>query len=271
MLEATFQIVPGLGARRERRLWAAGCTHWRDLPGAEPALLPSRLRESLLTAATSLAEALCASDVETVAAALPAGERWRMFAAFEERAVYLDIETLGSRDSSQALTAIGILDRDGPRILLPWRGLESFPEQIPPGAVLVTFNGAAFDVPVLQRFFPGWRPPAAHIDLCPLLARLGERGGLKAIEQRLGLGRPDHLRSIDGWGAASLFRWAGRGDRAALRLFAEYNLYDTVNLRTLMGLAYNRAVEALGVPAGRVSVSWRGDVLYDVSKALLAL
>jgi uncharacterized protein len=270
MLESTFQIVAGIGERRERRLWEAGFTHWCDLAEAPPRVLPDRLRDPLLGAAIVLAEAVEAGAVETVAAALPPRERWRMFAAFAERAVYLDIETLGT-DGSQALTAIGLLDRNGPRILLPWQGLESFPEQIPPGSLLVTFNGAAFDLPVLERFFPGWRAPAAHIDLCPLLARLGERGGLKAIEERLGLGRPDHLRGLTGWGAASLFRWAGRGDRAALRLFAEYNLYDTVNLRTLMALAYNRAVEALGVPAERVSVSWRGDVLYDVSKALLAL
>jgi uncharacterized protein YprB with RNaseH-like and TPR domain len=166
---------------------------------------------------------------------------------------------------------VGILDRGGPRILLPWRGLDDFPDLVPPGSLLVTFNGAAFDVPVLRRFFPGWRPPAAHIDLRPLLVRLGERGGLKVIEERLGLGRPDHLRGLSGREAATLFRWGGRGDRTALRLFAEYNLYDTINLRTLMALAYNRAVEAALPAAARVPVSWRGDVLYDVSKALLAL
>ena len=52
---------------------------------------------------------------------------------------------------------------------------------------------------------------------------------------------------------------------------AEYNLYDTVNLRTLMGLAYNQLAERLGPGAAPVVVSQRGDVLYDVSKILLAL
>jgi hypothetical protein len=32
-----------------------------------------------------------------------------------------------------------------------------------------------------------------------------------------------------------------------LRLFAEYNLYDPVSLRTLMALAYNRLADASGV------------------------
>jgi len=266
-LRSTFQLVRGLGPRRERRLWEEGITDWSLLPAAPGHLLPARVRGPLLAAAEALEAALAAGDLEAIARRVPNREHWRLYAAFAERAVYLDIET----EFEQGITAVGLLDRDGPRILLPWQDLASFPDLVPPGCLLVTFNGASFDVPVLRRFFPAWRPPCAHIDLRPLLARLGERGGLKAIENRLGLGRPDHLRALDGQRAATLFRWAGRGDRAALRLFAEYNLYDTVNLRTLTALAYNRAVEALPSGAPRLSVSWRGDVLYDVSKALLAL
>jgi hypothetical protein len=277
MLRSTFQLrsepAPTLGPARERKLWAAGITDWNDLAHAPERLLPSRLRGPLLQATALLDRALADPDrsegeiLELVARALPAREHWRLFSTFEARAVYIDIES----DFQEGITAVGVLDRDGPHILLPWRDLDTFPSLVPPGSLLVTFNGASFDLPVLRRFFPQWRPPAAHIDLRPLLVRLGERGGLKAIEERLGLGRPDHLRGLNGRGAATLCRWGGRGDQQALRLFAEYNLYDTINLRTLMALAYNRTVEALGLTAPRVSVSWRGDVLYDVSKALLAL
>jgi uncharacterized protein len=274
MLRSTFQLASPpaatvIGPGRERRLWAAGITDWDHLADAPARLLPPRLWQPLRQAAAALGSALREGDgaLEVAARALPSREHWRLFGAFEARAIYLDIET----DFAEGITAIGILDGHGPRILLPWRDLDAFPDLVPPGSLLVTFNGASFDLPVLRRFFPCWRPPVAHIDLRPLLVRLGERGGLKAIEERLGLGRPDHLRGLHGREAATLFRWAGRGDRGALRLFAEYNLYDTVNLRTLMALGYNRAVEALALPAAKVSVSWRGDVLYDVSKALLEL
>jgi len=269
MLRSTFQLAsqPRLGPARERNLWQAGIVDWSDLERAPERLLPGRLRAPLLTAAAAAERALAAGALELLAGALPTREHWRLFSAFEDRAIYLDIEA----DFHEGITAIGLLDRDGPRILLPWRGLADFPALVPPDCLLVTFNGAAFDLPVLRRFFPGWRTPAAHLDLRPLLVRLGERGGLKAIETRLGLGRPDHLRGLSGREAAVLVRWGGRGDQHALRLFAEYNLYDTINLRTLAALAYNRTVEGLALPAPRVSVSWRGDVLYDVSKALLAL
>jgi uncharacterized protein YprB with RNaseH-like and TPR domain len=145
----------------------------------------------------------------------------------------------------------------------------------------VTFNGSSFDVPILRRAFPTWTPPAAHVDLRHVLARLGHEGGLKRIEEELddlALARPAHLRGIDGWAACGLYRRGRDGDLRALRLFAEYNLYDVVNLRTLAAYAYNAlaaeeisASPALAAHVAPLDVPRRGDVLYDVSKILLAL
>jgi uncharacterized protein YprB with RNaseH-like and TPR domain len=267
MLRATFQLVPGLGPKRERRLWEAGVLDWTQLSSAPAALLGPRVREPLPAAIAAVEEALEAGDLPRLAAALPAREHWRLYGAFAERAVYLDIET----DFYDGVTAIGLLDGDGPRVLLAGRDLDRFPECLPRGCLVVTFNGASFDLPVLERAFPGWRRPAAHVDLRPVLGWLGHRGGLKAIEEALGLGRPDHLRGLDGSAAVWLWRHGARGNRQALRLFAEYNLYDTVNLRTLMAMAYNRLSAAHGIDRAQVPVRGRGDVLYDISKLLLAL
>jgi uncharacterized protein YprB with RNaseH-like and TPR domain len=267
MLRASFQLVPGLGPARERRLWQGSVLDWTQLSSASKALLPASLRAPLLEAAGAAARALDAGDLAAVAWALPGREHWRLFGAFAERAVYLDIET----DREEGVTAIGVLDAAGPRVLLAGRDLQALPEVVPPSCLLVTFNGAAFDLPILERAFPDWRRPAAHVDLRPVLERLGHRGGLKATEEQLGLGRPAHLRGLDGSRACWLWRHGARGDRSALRLFAEYNLYDAVNLRTLMALAYNRLLAETGIPCAEVPVSWRGDVLYDISKILLAL
>jgi hypothetical protein len=94
---------------------------------------------------------------------------------------------------------------------------------------------------------------------------------LKALEEREGLGRPEHLRGLDGSSACWLWRHARLGSREALRRLAEYNLYDAINLRPLLGLAYNRLAARAGLGAPPVVVCHRGDVLYDVSKLLLAL
>ncbi|HYQ80296.1 MAG TPA: ribonuclease H-like domain-containing protein [Anaeromyxobacteraceae bacterium] len=266
MIRSTFQLAPGVGPYRERQLWSAGITTWEAFPGAGRALSPGldgRLREALASAR----EALGRGDAGRLAAMLPRRERWRLFGAFGAGAGYLDIET----DSGDEITAVGVLDRDGPRLFLRGRDLDEFPAATRGWSMVVTFNGASFDLPLLRRAFPGWRPPVAHVDLRQLWGRLGHQGGLKLLERETGLGRPPHLDGLSGLDAVRLWRRHQEGDREALRLLAEYNLYDAVNLRTLMALGYNRLLDRLGLPAPPVPVSLRGDVLYDLTREVLRL
>jgi uncharacterized protein len=266
MLRSTFQLTRGLGPGREKRFWDAGVTSWDALPSALPAGISAAVGDRLRRAVAEASVALAAHDADRLATFLPAREHWRMFAAFEEDALYLDIET-----DFEGVTAIGLLDRNGPRIFLRDRDLDAFPSAARGHALVVTFNGLSFDLPILRSLFPSWRPPAAHIDLRHVWARLGYHGGLKHIERELGIGRPPHLDGIDGNAAVNLWRHHVLGSKEGLRLFAEYNLYDTVNLRTLAALAYNEMVAATGRLAPAIPVSYRGDVLYDVSRVLLAL
>src|SRR5262249_9183580 len=111
-----------------------------------------------------------------------------------------------------------------------------------------------------------------HLDLRFLCRRVGVSGRLKSIEDRLGFGRPLHLKGLDGWDAALLWRiYARDSNLEALRFLAEYNLYDSFQLRTLMDKAYNRAVDLLGFEVTEASVFDRGDILYDLSKLLIRL
>ena len=280
MLVSTFHLVRGVGPAGERRLWRAGVARWRDFDEATAAVnKPARPR--LAAAVGAASEAFGRGDVERLARLLPVAEHWRLLGAFTDDAVYLDIETSDDVWGRQSVSAIGALDRSGPRILLAGRDLEEFPALAADWGMLVTFNGSSFDVPVLRRAFPDWTPPTAHVDLRHALARLGHHGGLKAIEDELeglALARPRHLRAVKGWNAGTLFRPGRDGDTRALRLFCEYNLYDVINLRTLAAYAYNAlaAEEIAAVPSLRAHVSElpvprRGDVLYDVTKLLLAL
>jgi hypothetical protein len=268
MLRATFQLGRGLGPRRERALWASGVTDWSRLDGAALGALPPAAGRRLRAAVDEAERALAAGDVEALAARLPRAEHWRLFGRFADEALFLDIETAGASDH---VSVIGLLDGRGPRVLLAERDLERFPEEVAGARLLVTYNGSAFDVPILRRAFRSWRPPAAHIDVCHLWRRLGARGGLKALEEACGFPRPPHLRGLAGHDAGWLWRLAEHGDLAALRRLVEYNLYDVINLPALLALAYNRLVERLAVPADPVRVCHRGDVLYDVTKTLLAL
>ncbi len=267
MIRSSFRIASGVGPWLESQLWDAGVRCWDDLRAAAhaPGISP-RLDARIRAAVARARDALAAGDSETLAAMLPRTERWRLYGAFGDGAAFLDVETDGD-----ALTAIGFLDARGPRVLLAGRDLERFPEEARGWRLLVTFNGLSFDVPVLRRAFPGWRPPRAHVDLRHLWARLGHEGGLKLLELDTGVGRPAHLLGLSGRDAVRLWRAHLAGDAAALRLFADYNLHDAVNLRTLMDLGYNRMIERLRLPAAPVPVRERGDVAYDVTKLLLSL
>ena len=269
MIRSTFRLTPGIGAWLESRLWDAGVRTWDDLAAAAPGDLPlppravPRLREAVERARGALE----AGHAEALALMLPRSERWRLYAAFLEQACFLDIET----DGGDGVTAVGMLDAAGPRVLLAGRDLDRLPELAGAWKLLVTFNGLAFDVPVLQRAFRGWRGPLAHVDLCHLWRRLGHRGGLKLLEHEQGVRRPPAVAGLSGLDAVRLWASWQAGDAAALRLLAEYNLHDAVNLRTLADLGYNRMIERLRLPAPPVRVAEPGDFRYDLTKALLAI
>ena len=284
MVESTFQLARGIGPARERRLWCDGIARWSDLPAAPAtaARLSPAFDRALRAAVDAAAAAFAARDADRLAALVPARERWRLFAAFGDDAAYLDIETSDDVVGFAGISAIGISRRARPDAAFSPVAISRVPRA----------RGRLDDARDLQRAvvrradpaaraFPSWRPPVGHVDLRHVLERLGHGGGLKSIERRLGalgLARPAAPRGLDGWDTGWLFRRGRDGDRAALRLFAEYNLFDTIHLRTLMAYAYNElvAAEARQAPALRaaarpVDVPGRGDVLYDVSKILLAL
>jgi uncharacterized protein len=266
VIRSTFRLAPGIGPHLEATLWERGVRRWEEFPAAPDIALSPRIDDRVRAAIGVARAALAARDADALAAMLPRNERWRLYAEFAADAAFLDVETDG-----EALTAIGVLDRGGPRIFLAGRDLEEFPGAARGWKVLVTFNGLSFDVPVLRATFRGWRPPRAHVDLRHLWSRLGHAGGLKLLERETGIGRAVAVSGLGGRDAVRLWRAHLAGDRAALRTFAEYNLHDAVNLRTLMDLGYNRIVERLRLPAQPVPVSERGDYRYDMTKVLLAL
>jgi len=284
VLASTFQLAPGFGPRREQRLWGQGIGCWTDLLDAPAGVSSPGAGDAALRAAVAEAQdALARGDADRLAGMLPSGEHWRMFADFADGAAYLDIETGDDDVACAGISAIGIFDRAGPRILLAGRDLQLFPQVARGYSMLLTFNGLSFDVPILRRAFPGVEAAGLPRRSAPPAGARRPPGGLKAIEREralhnLRLARPPHLARIDGWtrrdcGASA----AGRA--ATSTRFAcspSYNLHDVIHLRTLIAYAYNALVDKVQAPAVRarvraVPVPTRGDVLYDVSKILLSL
>lgn len=268
MITATFRGMPGIGPSRERELWEKGVRDWADLPAEGPILSP-RLDDRLRAAVNEARALLARRDLAGIARWLPTNERWRLWPRFAEETCFVDIETDGD---AETVTSIGLLASDGPRAFVRGFDLDAFPAAFERYGVVVTFNGAAFDLPVLRRAFPDLRMPPVHVDLRFLFQRLGERGGLKALEKRFGLDRPAGVEGMDGWEAVKAWRrWQAERDVRALCRLVEYNLYDAIQLRPLLEIAWNRLVEEIGLDRAPCEIWQRGEVIYDVSRILIGL
>ena len=133
----------------------------------------------------------------------------------------------------------GIFDGARTHTYVAEDNLDQLPEDLKRYSLLVTFNGASFDLPFLCRRF-GNIFDHLHVDLRFALMRLGYQGGLKKIERELGVGRADDIADISGEQAVWLWREYQRGSQEALDLLVEYNRADVVNLEFLMQFAYER-------------------------------
>jgi uncharacterized protein YprB with RNaseH-like and TPR domain len=102
-------------------------------------------------------------------------------------------------------------------------------------------------MPIVQRMFSDLSDNHIHIDLKYALQQLGYRGGLKAIEKKLGISRSSETDGMDGGGAIILWQRHILGDPHALELLLKYNCEDVENLEPLMEFAYRELRAASGV------------------------
>ena len=165
-------------------------------------------------------------------------ESWRAFPEFRDKCVYLDIETDGGRSGS-SVTTLGLFDGVEFKCLIKGRDLDQFPEIMSQYSMVVTFFGANFDLPMLEKRYPGIRFNQIHLDLCPTLHRLGIKGGLKKIEKQLGISRGEDTDGLGGLDAIRLWRrYTTLGDDEALETLIAYNREDVVNMEYLATYAY---------------------------------
>ncbi len=238
MLRNTFVHLPGVGYATERRLWKAGITTWDDFFESRKMvrLGPARTRLLEEGLSTSLDE-LGRRNHRFFQPLLPTRESWRAYGEFRDSVAFVDIETTGMESERDEITVIGLYDGEKMRSYVVG-DTERFPSDLERYRLIITFNGSCFDLPFLRRAFPDLRLHQIHIDLRYVLARLGLKGGLKAIERRLGISRTARTRDIQGWDAVFLWQRYEKGDEEALEILLEYNMEDVVNLKELMDQAY---------------------------------
>jgi uncharacterized protein YprB with RNaseH-like and TPR domain len=236
LLERTFIHIPGIGPKTEQHLWQHDILTWSHYLDTKKTLL-SPVRDAFVRRALE-ASLENRDNIHFFLERLSPGELWRIFGAFKQRAVYLDIETSGLYGGVDEITVIGIYDGTQVNTFIQGINLDAFETEITAYDLIITFNGAQFDVPFIRRQFPNiWLPPA-HIDLRFFLKKLGYRGGLKAIERTCNLVRGSDIDGMDGFDAVLLWRAYQGGDRSALGRLIQYNTADIVHLKPLMERGY---------------------------------
>jgi uncharacterized protein len=254
VLRSTFQHLRGVGPWTEAALWRAGIRDWEALR-ARPRLAGVSRERKLRWEAELRAgeEALERRAAGYFAERLPVGEHWRLYPEFKPETAFLDIETTSLSPYEGIVTVVGVHGGGETRSFIAGDTLEELPAYLSRFRVLATFNGIFFDVPFLEVAFPQWRAPAAHIDLRFVLRRLGYTGGLKRIEQQLGLGDRTGVEGIRGLDAVRLWQEFRRGRSESLERLVEYNRADTVNLEPLLDFAVaelgRRLAPMLGPPS----------------------
>ncbi|WP_435067226.1 ribonuclease H-like domain-containing protein [Haloplanus sp. C73] len=239
-IENSFIPVRGVGETTERRLWEAGITHWDAFDGSVVGPKTADRIHEFVDIAT---DHLSRGDARFFDDSFPSGERWRLYENFRNDALCFDIETTGLDADRNDVTTVSFY-RDGDVTTLV-RGdnltAGALREQFADAPLIVTFNGARFDVPFLETSFD-LDIDVPHLDLMYPCRRLDLTGGLKHIEQEVGIDRdrPD----LSGEDAVRLWREYERGDDAALDELVSYNREDTKNLERLADLVTTRLHDA---------------------------
>lgn len=151
--------------------------------------------------------------------------------------IYLDIETSWDR----GITVIGFhAEATGlVQLVAPDIDPGALVSALPGSGRLITFNGHAFDLPVIRaQLGVDLRSRYDSLDLRYLCKSAGLSGGQKAIEHILGIERD--TEGVDGRQAMQLWAAWRRGSRAALDRLLAYNRDDVLGMVRLHRAAERR-------------------------------
>jgi len=241
VLRNTFLHLPGVGEATERRWWRQGRTDWSAALAAAPS------REDQRRALEDSLAAHAAGNWSFFEQALSHAHKWRAWGDLKDRAVFVDIETDGGTEPD-SITVIGAFDGHTVHHFVADENMQDaadFLEQFP---LLVSYNGALFDLPLLRERFTHRLQNYLQLDLRFPLHRLGHRGGLKQIERQVGLERSAETIGLGGWDAVRLWREWQWGSTEAREVLLAYNAEDVRNLLPLAELVYKQMLAQTPIP-----------------------
>ncbi len=244
MLKNTYIHIPGIGLVTERQIWKCGIKNWEDFLENHNIIKAAKAKRRLLFCGVEESiDQLSGGNHVFFARRLKTGDHWRAYRYFKEDTAFVDIETTGLSPGYDRITMIGIYNGKKTKTFIKGIDLDEAPLELAKYKQLVTFNGARFDLPFIEREFPGFFNHL-HIDLLYPLKKIGYSGGLKKIEQQLGMKRSEETEGISGFDAVRLWNRYERGDEESLDILVKYNTEDVVNLEKIIEMTYLKMVES---------------------------
>ncbi len=233
MLSESFVILPNVGYRTESNIWRQNIHSWDNFMGAVKVKgLSAGRKDSYDWQLQEAKDRLRAQDAGFFAKKVPFSDQWRLYNEFKDEAVYLDIETNGYYSG---ITVVGLSDGVDAKTFVRGFNLDRslILKELEKYKMVVTFNGASFDLPVIARYF-NIKPSVPHVDLRFVCQKAGFTGGLKSIERQFNIKRRPEVLGISGEDAVYLWEmWKSSGDRDYLDKLVMYNEEDILNLRPL--------------------------------------
>jgi len=246
MIKSSFIIIPGIGELTEKNLWRKGILEWQDLREEIHTISSSKTKKRIVDDYLEKAnKAVHERDASFFAKYLPPKEFWRLYKEFYDKTLFLDIETTGLSLYYDKITLIGTFDGNRIKFFVRDHNLPEIIDYIKNFQLIVTYNGKLFDIPFIKKEFPEIQIPAAHIDLRYLLRSVGIRGPLKTVERKLHMKRTNEVQDITGREAAVLWSRFVKGDDSSLERLLLYNIYDTVNLQSILHFCYQKKFEVV--------------------------
>jgi len=242
VIEHTFLYLPKVGKTKEQTLWKQGICTWKDFLQAKSIHGIADRNKPLLDLHIKRAQQALHEGNSTHFCCLPSVEQWRLWKEFREDACFVDIET----NHQNNITVLGISDGTTVWQFVRHHNLDAkaVKHVLSQFKLIVTFNGASFDLPIIRRYFTDVIPDIPHIDLRHAGARAGLVGGLKRIEQEIGIARPGSVEGVSGADALKLWSaYRKTGNKQFLDVLLEYNAEDILNLKPLADHIYARLAD----------------------------
>lgn len=231
MITQSFIMLPGVNNITEKRIWSQGIRCWDDLLISEQLRGVSKERLSFWKTRIRHAKTLLETDngPRQLARLLGTRNTWRLFSEAMSNPRFIDIETT---EYHNQITVVGVSDGEFYQAFIKGRNLDgaAVRRALAGASCIITFNGSSFDLPIIERNFPGAVPEVPHFDLRHICAQAGLHGGLKKIERDLQIRRPDCIRETDGADAIMLWYRYLFGEEKALQELIDYNAADVLNM-----------------------------------------